>query len=245
MSSEIRSILDQYQPDAPLDNLRQSVPEVLAYSRCVGLDYFALPFYTSGGHGRIRSRLARGRRRLWVQQWPADVGCATADGPLSAAWLAEEYGKTIERILSDPRIPGTAKRAVEQHFEIVQARAAQIPSVCCHGDLWQGNILWSRGGGPTVILDWGAARWPGLPAVDLVRYLLASTKDDKTVAESIRAYCRAVDLDIMLVPALYDLYNVFVKAELDLAFAHQPDGKHDPFLANGTPPSSRLSQILG
>jgi len=42
---------------------------------------------------------------------------------------------------------------------------------------------------------------------------------------------------------LYDLYNVFVKCELGLAFATQPHLRFDPFTAVGLTASKRLAQL--
>lgn len=81
----------------------------------------------------------------------------------------------------------------------------------------------------------GSVRSPG-------RSALNNSTSDGELTKSVKQYCRQIDLDPQFVPALYDLYNVFVKAELDEAYATQPHAKVDPFLYGL--PSKRLSQVL-
>ena len=93
-------------------------------------------------------------------------------------------------------------------------------------------------------LDWGAARWPGLPCVDLCRFLLANRHLDDAIAEEVSRYCQAVELEPLLVPQLYDLYNVFVKRELEEAFRPQHDKQFNPFVGDNDLASRRLLGIL-
>ncbi len=208
---------------------RGSVPRVEAGGKVDGHDYFAVPFVRSYTSGRVARWLVKRRRCDWVAQWTTAVARATRGVRLSRSWLDEEYHGPLKQLLCDPTVTTEVKEQVQASFETIREQAEQIPSVCCHGDLWFGNILWQRAARGAVVIDWGAARWPGLPAVDLCRYLFGNVRSDGILAEAIRLYCRAVDLSPSLVPALYDLYTLFVKAELDLAFANQPQRRINPF----------------
>lgn len=209
--------------------IADSIPDVLLHSRCAGTEYFAVPFYESCGHWRIVRRLARNRRLRWIERWLTGLASATLQQGLAPEWLEAEYGETLSRIQADPCIAGNVRRGVSESFETVYKNAGRIPSVCCHGDFWVGNILWQRGSRNAVILDWGAARWPGLPAVDLCRYALSNIRSANQITELLTRYCDSISLDPTFVPALYDLYNLFIKTELDLAYATQPDARSDPF----------------
>jgi len=226
-------------------HVSESVPKVLVHGQFDGLEYFGIPFYESRGNRRIARRLARKRRLAWVEQWLTELGAATRHCGLTQEWLEAEYAKTISRIQADPRVACDVKRQVQESFETICNSAEQIPSVCCHGDLWPGNILWQHASTGAVVLDWGAARWPGLPCVDLCRFALSNFGSNGPIGDAIRRYCRAIGLDPAYVPALYDLYNVFVKAELDVAYATQPLARWDPFLEDGdASPSHKLSCML-
>lgn len=220
-----------------------TVPMVLAHGRVDEREYFAMPFYRSFGHHRIVRRLSRSVRAQWGIRWATELGHYTLGASLSRDWLEAQYADTIARVERDPAVSDNVKRRLKKSFQAVLACASDIPSVCCHGDFWAGNILWESGFRNAVVLDWGAARWPGLPGVDLCRYALGCLKSDRLVREAIVQYCRTVRLDPALVPSLYDLYNVFVKSELDLAFATQPHLRFDPFTAVGLTASQRLAQL--
>ena len=159
-------------------------------------------------------------------------------------FLEVEFAPAVAAIRADPHIANDVKRRIEKSLETICSNAQNIPSVCCHGDLWAGNILWQRGQRRAIVLDWGAARWPGLPCVDLCRFALANVPSNELIAELITRHCYAIDLDPGLVPALYDLYKLFVKAELDEAFKLQPDGVFNPFLGDNDTPALRLSWLL-
>ena len=222
-----------------LNRLKQSLPEevcacvptVLVHSRLARAEYFGTPFYESFGNNRIARRLTRRRRLRWVEEWLTQLAASTRHGALTREWVQGEYAETMLRVQRDPRVAGEVKRQVRQSFAAVCNRAHEIPSICCHGDFWSGNILWQRGSRSGVVLDWGAARWPGLPCVDLCRFALGNPASDKVVAASVIRYCRALDVDPVLVAPLCDVYDLFVKAELDVAYATQPYAKVDPFLS--------------
>ncbi len=187
-------------------------------------------------------RAFRSRRWQCVAEWLECIAVDTRDGSLAQQWLNDEYGETISRIQADPQMSGDIKSCLREHFELIRDNADRINTVCCHGDVWPDNILWRRAASDHVVLDWGAARWPGLPIVDLCRYGANSGIPEMRLAKLITRYCRRIDLEPRFVPALYDLYNVFVKAELDEAFATQPHKKSDPF-RHGLP-SRKLSRSL-
>lgn len=221
--------------------LCETIPTVLDHGEWDGVAYFGTPYYESRGHHRLVRRLARAKRARWVERWLTELALGTLEYGLTREMLETEHAETVARICADPRIADGVKSQVRASLESVRLAADRMPSVCCHGDIWAGNILWRRASNGAVILDWGAARWPGLPCVDLCRFLLANNRSDERVAAAVRRYCQAIDLDPGYVAPLFDLYNVFIKAELDLAYAMQPADKFDPFLSGL--PSQRLSRL--
>lgn len=223
-------------------DLVHSVPTVAAHGSCRGIPYFGIPFYHSGGFRRIERRLLRRRIWEWVHRWLTELARATLGDCLTTEWLEAEFSETLSRIQESSSVDSCTKKRVQEHFDLIHSNAARIPSVCCHGDMWSENVMWGHGSAGAVVLDWGAARWPGLPAVDLCRYALHNMGAAKDVVGALRTYCDAVDLDPKFVPALYDLYNVFIKAEMDHAHALDPSGKFNPF-TRGLP-SDRLSAIM-
>ncbi len=236
-------ILNRLRQTLP-GGLTSTIPEIAAHGRIDDRAWFAVPFYGSVGVHRITRRLARNRRNKWVTHWVTDLGRHTLGPSLSPEWLEVRYADTIRRVEQDPAVSEHVKSSLRESFQTVFDRARQIPTVCCHGDLWSGNILWQRGFRSAVVLDWGAAQWPGLPAVDLCRYALGNFGSNALIAEVIGQYCRAINLDPTLVPPLYDLYNVFIKSELDLAYAAQPHLRYDPFTAVSRAPSQSLAQLM-
>ena len=234
------SVLDRLQRSLPT-HLAKSIPTVLAHGHCDGTAYFGIRFYRSCGRSRVTRRWNREKRLRWVVQWLTELASGTLQRGLTQEWLEAEYATTVSRIQADPAVANDVKQRVQESFELICRNAGRIPSVCCHGDIWAGNILWRRRSSGAVILDWGAARWPGLPCVDLCRFLLANNRSHERIAAAVRGYCQAIDLDPSYVPPLFDLYNVFIKAELDLAYAMQPADRFDPFLSGL--PSQRLSLL--
>lgn len=237
------NILVRLKQTLPI-RLCESIPALLAHRCCEGRQYFGVPLYESHGYQRLWRRLARGRRSQWVTNWLTELGRCTRDRALKPEWLTNEYTATIAGIQSTPSLAAAVRRRVQESFETVYNNAEQIPSVCCHGDAWSENFLWLHGSRHAVVLDWGAARWPGLPVVDLCRYACANFRSHTRIADSIVAYCRALDFNPAFVPALYDLYNVFVKAELDVAYATQPHARLDPFVMHGDTHFRLLSKIV-
>ncbi len=226
------------------DAMCVSIPTVLAHDRTAWGEYFAVPFYDSCGHGRLTKRLARRRRFRWVEQWLTDLASHTVDGTLTSECVEADFGEALCRLQGDSRVHDDVKIRVAKSFETVRQRGSQIPTVCCHGDLWVENLLWQRGVLSAVVLDWGAARWPGLPCVDLCRYALSTACSQECSVSAISRYCSAVGLDPSLVPALYDVYNLFVKAESDVASATQPNAQFDPFLEAGHGQFHGLASLL-
>lgn len=241
LSHEV-TVLSQLADRLP-QGLRDSIPKILLHSRIKELEYSVTPFYRSRQGHRIANRLTRRRRWKWVEDWLAEIAVYTTGGSLTEKFLELEYAPTISRIQQDPRVPTEAKLRVRESFEKICDSAKYIPSICCHGDLWSGNILWRSRPQGAVVLDWVAARWPGLPCVDLCRFALGTCNSDGRVADAIRRYCRRIGLDPVLVPPLYDLYNVFVKAESDATCALQPDASFDPFVVGSR--FDRLVRVLG
>ncbi len=234
-------ILRRLQSALP-ERLHDSIPTVLCHDKIGGHEYLVTPFYQSPGNKWIMRRVFRNRHWSWLQEWLREIAVHTSESPLSAEWLRAEYAETIMGVETDPHVSEQVKQTLRDHFELIIDNASRIPSVCCHGDLWRENILWRQFVSNAVVLDWGAARWPGLPVVDLCRYALNNPTSDVQLTDSINRYCRLINLDPRFVPALYDLYNVFIKAELDEAFATQSHAKINPFL-HGLP-SQRISQVL-
>lgn len=223
--------------------LADSLPRVLAHGSFDGCPYFGVAFYGSHGQGRVARRLARKRRYRWVVDWTTQLALATRGSGLSRSMLESEYLPMVSAIRADPAMADDVKRRVERSLETLCDNAANIPSVCSHGDLWAGNILWQRGSRLAIILDWGAARWPGLPCVDLCRFASGNSWSDELLVDSVKRYCHTLDIDPTFVPALYDLYNAFVKAELDLAYATQPHAH--PLSSIDVFRPDRLSRLLG
>ncbi|MBI4718397.1 MAG: aminoglycoside phosphotransferase family protein [Planctomycetes bacterium] len=232
---EVRTLrrLAEVLPDA----LRGTVPPPAHHGKCAELPYFAVPFFKQGAMGRVRRRLYRSRRRAFVARWLTELARATKGDPLSREWVESEYRPPLEALEADPRIADETKRTVRAHYELVYARCGEVPSVCCHGDLWEGNLMWQAGCRTAVVLDWGAARWPGLPGADLCRYLVNNRVEKGHAAAAAGRYCAAVGLDPALLPALYDLYNLFVRTELAHAHQHEPLGRFDPYV-RGVPSTS-------
>jgi hypothetical protein len=235
-------ILNRLRQTLP-DSLSRTIPVVLAQGQVDDRDYFAMPFYPSRGQQRLIQRLTRQRRAQWLTRWITDLGCQTRGLGLRRDWLEARYADTIDRVEQNTAVCETVKRQLRESYQAVFEAAGQIPTVCYHGDLWEGNVLWKKGFNGAVVLDWGAAQWPGLPGMDLCNYALGLFKSDEVTSEVIEQYCRAIDLNPALIPALYDLHNVFIKSELDLAYATQPHRQFDPFTAVDLAPSQRLAQL--
>jgi thiamine kinase-like enzyme len=217
--------------------LCESIPRVVDHGRCEGTEYFAVPFYVSRDRWRVTRRLARERRSRWLLHWLTELARNSLQNALSKQSLEAEYADSISRNLGDPTISDNVKRRIQDSYDLVCRNAGRIPTVCCHGDVWVGNIIWRPRSKGAVVLDWGAARWPGLPCVDLCRFILARYGPGKRFDDAVAAYARAIGLDPAFVPALYDLYKVFVKAEFDEAYATQPHLKVNPFSSENALPS--------
>jgi hypothetical protein len=223
----------------------EAVPHVLVHGSVEGYSYFGVPFYKSCGHGRLTGRLMLNKRIRWVTNWTQELAVATRALGISRDLVEAGYRSALSAACAESAVPIAVKRRIARNFDLICEQAAHIPSVCCHGDLWAGNVLWQRNSTRAIILDWGAANWPGLPGVDLCRFLLANTKSDDLVAASVLSYCRAIGLSPDFVPALYDMYNLFVKAELDEAFRYQQSGLVNPFTETNDQLARRLSRALG
>ena len=221
--------------------LRMTVPTVLHRGTCCGLPYFVLPHYWSDRCNLLRRRWFRPRRRNWVMRWTLELAVATRTGPLTPEFLESEFGDALIQLEADETIEGTTKKTVREHYELIKARSAEIPGICCHGDLWEGNLLWQKGFANAMVIDWGAARWPGLPAVDLARFVLDNGFSMEEAGTTLDHYCRKLGVNPALLPALLDLYYLFVRAELYHAFQYQPQFRFDPFAAGL--PSTRLMEL--
>lgn len=220
-----------------------SVPEICAHTKCRVGEYFATRFCRSWGYQRFVRRIVRGRVWKWTRDWLADLSQYTTGEALTCTWLDAEYGDTLKRIHADPAVSPDTKRRLQEHFDLICAHAAEIPSVCCHGDMNRMNVLWQGVSAGGVVIDWGAARWPGLPCVDLCRYAEALFKSTTDIGDCMRAYCRVAQVSPEFIPALYDLYSIFRKTELDHAYANRPDAWCDPFVEGL--PSDRVTAMLG
>lgn len=226
------------------ESLQSTIPAVVARGEWSGHPAFATLWYEASPERSVGSRLNKGRRSQWILDWLTELGRCTLGHDLSAAKLEKDYAPTIARLQEDKAIAKETKARVQQSYDVVVRAADQLPSVCCHGDVWSGNILWTGGENNAVVIDWGAARWPGLPCVDLCRYLLSHRRFESSIESAIKDYCQALDLDPAMVCPLYDLYNVFVKAESDLACAYQPHANFDPFACGGGAETQRRYALL-
>ncbi len=224
--------------------LHDTIPKVLGHGRVGGCPYFGVPFYRSYGHGRFARRLARAKRMRWIVDWNIQLARATAARGLSSSMLESAFGPSIAIIQGDCTVKADVRRMLVGSLDTILRRVSEIQSICCHGDLWAGNILWQKGSRDAVVLDWGAARWPGLPCMDLCRFLLANRQSDEVIAMETTRYCRAIELDPLLVPKLYDLYNVFIKGELEEAFKNRHEKPFNPFVGDHDLTSRRLLGIL-
>lgn len=95
-----------------------------------------------------------------------------------------------------------------------------------------------------VLNTFGSAGWPGLPAANFCGFLLARAPNGD-IAEPIIECCHAVDLDPAPVPAMCDVHHLFVRAELDGAYATEPHLKRAPFAAGDVLPSEKLLLACG
>ncbi len=223
--------------------LHRSIPEVCAHANCAVGEYFATRFCKSRGYQRFVRRIVRNRVWKWTRNWLCDLSRYTTGDALTCNWLDAEYSDTLKRIHGDPAVSPDTKRRLQKHFDLICAHASEIPSVCCHGDMNFTNVLWQGRSAGGVVIDWGAARWPGLPCVDLCRYAQALFKPTTDIGDCMRAYCRVARVSPEFIPALFDLYSIFRKAELDHAYANRPDARCDPFVEGL--PSDRVTAMLG
>jgi len=221
-----------------------TIPELLACRRAGGVDYFVLPWYTHTPATGWRRRLTRRRRTRWTVNWLTELARATRGATLDRDIVRETIGDAALALERDASVPANVRSRVVASLSAVDERAAEVPSVCCHGDLWSGNLLWNSSYTRAVVLDWGAARWPGLPAVDLCRFLLSECRSDRRLIAALHSYCAAQAVELSLVPALYDLYLLFVKSELDTAYADAIERPADPFSAAAETQMARLRRLI-
>jgi hypothetical protein len=142
----------------------------------------------------------------------------------------ETASDAFERLVEQPlllfaqRFEGTdlELRLVEETLEVARPLSDNIPEVIEHGDVSHPNLLWLANG-QVGIIDWELAEPRGLPLYDLsffLAYVASALARAQTTSERVNAfhgaftgpvpwarpytesYCRMLELDRSLVPAL-------------------------------------------
>lgn len=160
--------------------------------------------------GRIPDLLHRNLARSPVLKWlrlATEATISEASTPEQKAGFSRELGA-----MSSHDFPDSLRRLSEDGIARLDAAIWQPRFVMCHADLWPGNVLWNRAGGPSRlsrlgIIDWGAATPLGAGCFDLTRICISFRVAPATHAEEIKAHatllkCRPEDMVFYLLSAL-------------------------------------------
>ncbi len=164
--------------------------------------YTILPYCTPISKGRIRKRIHRMMFRSTLLEWMAQVVETTAYEPDKEA-IEHGFVLPLEQLIQTQVMPAHVRKAAEQSLDRIR-QGTWIPRhVLMHGDLWEGNILFSNKSTQSTsnpfskltIIDWPGGLINGYAMYDIIRLGISMKLSDTILRNQIRRYCIALQCD--------------------------------------------------
>jgi hypothetical protein len=183
--------------------LRNVILDPLANGTLDSCTYTILPYCKPIGKGRILKRIHRIAIRPAILEWLAQIVKHTAKAPGNEQ-LCKGFETSLERLESSENMPPKLRQAASQAMNRLQSGAWQPRHIVMHGDLWEGNILFSdaHSRDPSnpfskiVIIDWPGGLIHGYAIYDIIRLGMSLKLSNKLLNAQIRRHCLSLECDL-------------------------------------------------
>tara|TARA_R110002073_G_scaffold118918_1_gene258568 strand:- start:455507 stop:456463 length:957 start_codon:yes stop_codon:yes gene_type:complete len=164
--------------------------------------YTILPYCTPISKGRIRKRIHRMMYRDTLLEWMAQVVETTNNEPNTQA-INDGFVAPLELLNQMDIMPAHFRAAAEHSLDRIQQGTWTPRHVLMHGDLWEGNILFSNKSAQSTsnpfskltIIDWPGGLINGYAIYDIIRIGISIRLSKTILRKQIRRNCTALHCD--------------------------------------------------
>lgn len=166
--------------------------------------YTVLPYCKQVSKGRILRRIHRIAFRPVVLEWLAQIIETTARA-LDVDAAHSGFVKPLEYLQAAEFMSPSIRNAASNSIDRIQAGAWSPRHVVTHGDLWEGNILFSNKTDhdpdnpftKLVIIDWPGGLVDGYAMYDIIRFGLSTKLSNHTLHTQIQRHCTALECETL------------------------------------------------
>ncbi len=161
--------------------------------------YAVLPYCKPMSKGRIGKRIHRAMLRPIVLEWLARIAETTAQTP-GVEQTQRGFIVPLESLAANPVMSEPLRQAARGALGRLKDGEWTPRHTVMHGDLWEGNILFSGPqnrdpGNPfsrIAVIDWPGGSIEGYPFYDLLRLARSMSLPKHTLCNQLGRHCRAL-----------------------------------------------------
>jgi hypothetical protein len=190
-ADQVRSVLDT--------ELGTPIIKPLSVGTLDDRTYAVLPYYKPISKGRITKRVHRRMVRPVILDWLARVAETTAMAP-DEQQTRDSFITPLTQVAANEIMDPSTRHAAESALNRLHAGEWEPRHIVSHGDMWDGNILFSHKESHDhtnpfsriVIIDWPGALTDGYPLYDLIRISRSMQLPNHLLQSQILRHCRAL-----------------------------------------------------